>query len=510
MYSYKTMDEHIPQIARAVESGADIIVGGDLSIQWARKTGVPYLFYGSTEESIGEAMRMAEVVATAIEIEKSSAARIEALMDNYTNGIIMLDINKNVTNINQFAAEMLDIDSASVVGKTIESLLPEIEEEGIDGLLDGRAEVYHTSVVVAEREIAIWAAPVKEVGRVIGISVTCASSNHTQALTRKTVKSMYMRGYTARGDLRRISGTSKQMRNVIEAARLYAMSQYPVLITGAAGSEKEAVAQGIHSVSARRGGPFVAVDCFGIDERRQELMLFGDESKKADEGGNGALEMANYGTLFLNDIDALGSAVQYRLFRSLTNRRISRDNVGSGLMLDVRLIASTSKDLAQEIQEGRFREDLFYFVNSLVLRLPPLKERPEDRWPLINDAIERSAERFHRQIALTEEARELLVKYDWPGNIIQIESFCERLVLTTPRQKVDASFIRSLLNTLYKEDKVHEVSGGANGGDNPEAVKISEMMKKYYGSRAKVAQELGVSTTTLWRKIKKYGISPGK
>lgn len=507
LFYYRNMDEHLLQITRAVESGADIIIGGDLTNQQARKYGVPSLFFSSTEESIGEALRVADLTGYAIDVEKRQTAQMEALLDTYTNGIIMIDINRCITKANHIIVEMLNKSEAALQGLPIQAVLPEIDVGSIDHLLSGTSNVYHTNVQIGERPAAIWATSFTVDGRIIGATLVCHNVSNSSHSAHKSIKNMYLRGYTAHGDLRRLSGASVLMNKVADTAKLYAMSQKPVLITGEIGTEKDMVAQGIHKASARKNGPYISVDCAGFTGSEQELILFGNiKPAQEKEAEKGALEVSNYGTLFLNDIDALTLDNQYRIFRTIHSQAFSYNNIRPGLLLDIRLIASTSRDLEELTRGGLFRQDLYYLLQALVIELPPFRKREEDRYALIKAAMEAGCEIYHRQITPTAEAWEILTRYDWPGNLIQIRAFCERLVLTAPKQKVDAAFVRYLINSLYKQPGEDSPAPQFTGSVNPEAARITAMLEKYYGNRAAVAEELGISTTTLWRRIKKYGI----
>lgn len=508
LYRYRSMEEHIQMVTEAVRAGADIVIGGDVTSQQARKYGIPFLFYHSTEDSIREALRVASLTGYAIDLEKRHAAQIETLLDSYSDGILMIDTAQKITKANHVALELIAKSGQELVGRPLQTVLPSLDLESISRLLDGTLQVYQTAVPIGEQSIAIWATPFKEEEQVIGVSLLCYLARSAHKNTQRAIKTMYLRGYTAKADFRSFPTSSKAMKQMLDRARMFSLSQLPVLLVGETGTEKDAVAQSIHGESLRRDGPYIAVDCAGIDEHEQERQLFGTENEHGREREKGALEASSYGTLYLNDIDELSPGSQYRLFRALTARTLSYNNVHPELVLDIRLIASTRRNLAQRVQEGRFREDLFYTLQALSLEIPPVRRRPEDLKIILSASLKSIAESYHRPITLSADAWEALEGYPWPGNLIQIQSFCERLILAASRPKVDGSVIRRLLQELYPSPAGElPPASGASDSLQGEAARIASLLEKHLGNRNAVAKELGISVTTLWRRMKKLGIS---
>ncbi|HEX6925298.1 MAG TPA: sigma-54 dependent transcriptional regulator, partial [Longimicrobiaceae bacterium] len=235
-----------------------------------------------------------------------------------------------------------------------------------------------------------------------------------------------------------VIGHSAAFREVLDLAARVAPYPTTVLITGESGSGKEAVARAIHASSPRRDGPFVGVNCGAIPENLLESELFGHEKGAftgAERARDGLFMEANRGTLFLDEIGELPLALQVKLLRALQERTIRPVGGAQEREVDVRVLAATSRDLVQEVEDGRFREDLFYRINVIHLHLPPLRTRPEDIQALAEHFLERHGSRLGiRPEPLTPELVTVLARYSWPGNVRELENVIERgLVLSGGR-----------------------------------------------------------------------------
>ena len=219
----------------------------------------------------------------------------------------------------------------------------------------------------------------------------------------------------------------------------------------------------------------------------------------------GVFGMAENGTLMLQEIDKLSYTVQSNIYQAVRYRRVIQRNLERPIHVNTRLIATSEVDLWDLACEGRFRSDLYYLLAGLRIDLPPLKKRPEDLADILKKTFEETCETFHRYHVITSGGMQLLQSYDWPGNIIQVNSFMERLVLTATHRSIDESAIRHLWQQMFPaRDPVEETRLPSN--QSREAQRIAQALARNDGNRALTAQELGISTTTLWRKIKKLGI----
>ena len=225
------------------------------------------------------------------------------------------------------------------------------------------------------------------------------------------------------------------------------------------------------------------------------------------------------GTLLIQDVEKLTVANQYRLYQLIRFHVCHGVEIGSLRKLDVRVMVTVGEPLAKLRAGGKLREDLYYLLSGLELRVPSLRERKEDLQLMLEETIRDCCERYSRYHVLTSGARESLMDYGWPGNLFQVESFCERLILTVGKRSVDEIMVRKLLAELYPEEvypverrmteqhsEMMDSVRCAAGMECEEGKKIAEALVKHGGSREKTAKELGISKVTLWRHMKKYGI----
>ncbi len=310
----------------------------------------------------------------------------------------------------------------------------------------------------------------------------------------------------ARYSLRRLIGNSESMVALRDQVRLYGASDRTVLISGETGTGKELVAQALHGASPRRAAPFVAVNCGAIAESLLESELFGyaDGAFTGSRRGGrvGLIEAANGGTLFLDEIGEMPLPLQTRLLRVLEEREVLRVGSVRPTPVDVRVIAATHRELDGLVAEGRFRRDLYYRLNVLRLGLPPLREHAEDV-PLLLMGFLRAA--GAGAMVIDEPARALLLGHAWPGNVRELRNLAERVAVLVPAQSPLSALTRPLLLRYAPElaavmPAVAEAAPAATRGrQKPDAAALERALHAANGDRAKAAELLGVSRTTLWR-----------
>jgi DNA-binding NtrC family response regulator len=328
-----------------------------------------------------------------------------------------------------------------------------------------------------------------------------------------------------------IIGESPALRKARDTALRAADSSVPILLEGESGVGKELFARAIHSSSDRSDGPFVAVNCGAIAGEVAESMLFGREQRTADgnaEMHSGKFQEADGGTLFLDEVSALSAEVQVKLLRVLQEYEVQPVGASKGRKVNVRIISSTNKDLENMLDEGSFREDLFYRLAGFPIHIPPLRSRRTDVALLANEFVKRFCVLENRPAReLSEDSLQLLTNYDWPGNIRQLESLIFRLVLLSDQEMVTPCDMQHLLPTSYirkfnVNDNMAQTSfyGGsltllAEGGNIKtlralEAHAIHFALRYYEGKISTVARQLGIGRSTLYRKMQELGINPSQ
>lgn len=308
-----------------------------------------------------------------------------------------------------------------------------------------------------------------------------------------------------------IVGESPAITHIKELAARIAASNSTVLLTGESGTGKELFAQAIHGLSTRKNHPFVAVNCAAIPEELFESEVFGYEggafSGAKKEGKPGKIELAQHGTLFLDEISELPYQAQGKFLRVLQEREVERLGGTGSKNVDIRIVAATNRDLKTLVQEGKFRQDLFYRLYVFDLKIPSLRQRKEDILPLANYFIHYFNERLGRNVQkIDDKLQEWLLSYDWPGNVRELKALIERgmNIVEGNVLSMDALYISPshFMNPLEKEHG--PLQSLAEEVRNAEINAIQRALKKADGDRSKAAQALDIHIASLYRKIAKY------
>jgi PAS domain S-box-containing protein len=286
-----------------------------------------------------------------------------------------------------------------------------------------------------------------------------------------------------------------------------AESNSTVLIQGPSGSGKELFARAIHSFSSRKDGPYVAVSCAALPDTLLESELFGyvkGAFTDAKKDKPGRVARAEKGTLFLDEIGDISPALQVKLLRFLQEKEYEPLGGVKPLKADVRIVAATHKDLLGLIQEGRFREDLYYRLNVVKIELPPLAERREDIPLLVDHFLKRLNLKMNKRIqSVHPRVLEVFLRYSFPGNIRELENAMEHAFVLCQGSQITLDHLPRELLDKARESPSRQAPG--NPLQAAEARAILRVLEKHEGSRKKAAEELGVSVVTLWRKLKSYG-----
>ena len=318
---------------------------------------------------------------------------------------------------------------------------------------------------------------------------------------------LYAEEFRKRYGLEHVVGRSPTMREVLERAMRVAPTDATVLITGESGTGKELVARALHVASRRSDRPFVPVNCAAITETLLESELFGHARGAftgATRARRGLFEEAHGGTLFIDEIGETTPGFQAKLLRALQEGEIRRVGESTPVLVDVRVIAATNQDLRRAIAEKRFREDLYYRLAVVPLRIPPLRERREDVPLLASHFLERFNQRTAGDKFLTAEAAARLLEHDWPGNVRELENAVEQAAALSPTREIRAQDIHV---EAMRGLPGAPVATLAQAVEDAERRTIEASLHRNAGDLVRVARELGVSGTTLWRKMKRLGIA---
>ena len=307
-----------------------------------------------------------------------------------------------------------------------------------------------------------------------------------------------------------IIGRSKTMQEAVTLAQAIAPSEATVLITGESGTGKEVMAKAIHLASERKNGPFIAVNCAAITESLLESELFGHEKGAftgADKRREGRFAAANGGTLFLDEIGEMPLSMQVKLLRALQEREVQPVGGDKPVPVNVRILAATNRNLVTEVQEGRFREDLYYRLNVVSLPMPPLRHREGDV-PLLADFFARLfAEKNHKYLmGFTPQALDRLIRYQWPGNVRELENVMERAIVLLVGDTITERELPLHLVQEQTQDLPQSKMPGNLTLEELERLAIQEALENTGNNKSEAARRLGITRKTLHTKVSRYNL----
>ena len=315
-------------------------------------------------------------------------------------------------------------------------------------------------------------------------------------------------------ELENIIGKSRPMKELVDMMSMVAPSEATVLITGESGTGKELIAKSIHHNSPRKDQSLVVVNCAALTETLLESELFGHEKGAftgADKRREGRFKQADKGTIFLDEIGETSAPMQAKLLRVIQEREIQRVGGDETLSVDVRILAATNRNLEVEVKEGKFREDLYYRLNVVTLRIPPLRERQDDTPLLAHHFLEKYAKKNNKQVkGFSPLAMDMLLKYAWPGNVRELENVIERAVILLPDEHVTEKDLPTTVSESYAEKNDWVSPPSPVAANRPlEAIEkeaILATLENSGGNKSETARRLGINRKTLHKKLKEYGI----
>ncbi|BEU73728.1 propionate catabolism operon regulatory protein PrpR (plasmid) [Ralstonia syzygii subsp. indonesiensis] len=495
------------------DRGVGAVVGPGLVTDLAAQAGMNAVFLYS-RDSVRAAFDTALEVVQATRRETLRRQRLDNLLQHLRDGVVALDARGRIEAINQRLATALGIDARQAAGQPLLDIAPNLL-----GLLpdtDG-----DTLGTVRGVSYVIHRGPLASTGAADGTVFTFQESRAVERLDRTLRSGQRAQQFTARYRLDDLIGTSAPMERVRTLVRRYARSDATVLVLGESGTGKEMVAQGMHQLSARRDFPFVAINCGAFPEALLESELFGYEEGAftgARKGGKtGLIEAAHRGTLFLDEIGEMPLPLQSRLLRVLQEREVVRLGSTEPTRVDIRVVAATHRALTDAVAAGTFRADLYYRLNILSIALPPLRERPGDVMPLAAELLVQAARREPRlllRIPDTEVAARVIAGigeplrgYAWPGNVRELQSVIERIAVELADEEEAGAITREALRAIAPEVFASAPRGKTAAltlrerSRGVEAEEIRAALAAHGGDRDAVCAALGISKTTLWRRL---------
>lgn len=431
------------------------------------------------------------------------------ILDSVSEGVFTIDLDWRITSFNRAAEEITGIRREEAIGRYCRDVFrADVCESGCTmaaTLQTGKAIMNKAVHIIdaegRKRAVAISTALLKDKsGKIIGGVETFRDMSMVEQL-RKQIRQQY--------SFEDIISRSHKMQNLFNILPNVAESNTTVLIEGESGAGKELFARAIHNLSFRRDKAFVAVNCGALPDTLLESELFGYKAgaftdAKKDKPGRFAL--AQGGTIFLDEIGDVSPAVQVRLLRVLQEKNYEPVGGVSSVKADVRIITATNKKLHRLVQQGKFRDDLYYRVNVMKLELPPLRERKEDIPLLVDNFINRFNSLHNKNICcITNEVTAALLAYDYPGNVRELENIIEHCFVLCEGEIIEA---RHLPAQIRQDAGTERTESGPATIKQMEILLIKQALQRNRGNKTAAARELGINKSTLFRKMKTFEIGP--
>ncbi|WP_322048301.1 propionate catabolism operon regulatory protein PrpR [Paraburkholderia sp. J67] len=506
-HAYRTPDDariHFEALRRA---GYEAIVGSSLVVELAQEAGLHGLLAyspASIRKGFDDALELARVAR----LEAGRYEQLHSVLHNLQEAVIAVDRQERIIAVNPPMQQLLGGRGERLEGRVLQSVEPALS---LRATLESGQQERAVAQRFAQRNWVAHRTPIREHGEIVGAALTLYDARNIEAADTSLRAMQRRQQHAARHSFDSIIGTSPALRDVIASARRFARTDLNVLVTGESGVGKEVFAQAMHNESDRAGRPFVAVNCASFPESLLESELFGYEegafTGSRRGGKRGLFEAAHTGTLFLDEIGDMPLPLQTRLLRVLQEREIMRLGGTSPIPIDIRVIAATHQPLTELIAERRFRQDLYYRLNTLRLALAPLRQRREDIAALVLPIVTRCLARFGSTLDARLALAPLmprLTAYDWPGNVRELENLSERIAVFLLQfatlDEVPYDALRHDCPELFPQGETPPEAGDVDYASRGERVR--DAVRRAGGSPTAAARELGISRSTLWRWLK--------
>ncbi len=435
-------------------------------------------------------------------------SRLHSVLDNGFDGVLAIDEASRIFFISSLFLEVLNQRESDVLGREITELIPNCK---LSETLAQNYSIWGETLRINGREFLVARFPLRTQGKVVGAMIRTIFPDQT--IAKEVVHKLAGPAFPANSPAQPlycchdIIGESEPMLYVKKLARRASRTSSTLLITGESGTGKEIIAQAIHTRSVRREAPFITVNCSAIPADLLESELFGyvdGAFTGARRGGKpGKFELANGGTILLDEIGDMPTFMQVKLLRVLQERMVWRIGATTPTLLDVRVMASTNTDLRKLVQQKQFREDLYYRLRVLEINMPPLRERPEDLPMLVASLIQRINARIGTDAkSIHPESMNILQSYEWPGNVRELENLLEQAINWSDAQIVDVRKIPERLweQAVENSTKAHsEMLYGRMAMTEREF--ILNALRQTSGNKSEAARLLGIQRSVLYKKL---------
>lgn len=495
-----TFEEEIEQIVDMIRNeNIDIVVGDTVAVRIAKSKGLAVELIESGKESVVEAFDKAEKICAAILQEREKNSRVNAIVENLSEGIIVTDQHSRIILFNHVAEHLFQTSKQDVLNTDISRILPDINTRSI---LKSKHGISRQIMNVNDKFLVASSFPIWVDDECKGVTITCEDVTEIQELEQKIRRTLSKKGLVAKHHFKDIIGVSPKIREVVSLSQKFATVDSTVLIYGESGTGKELFAQSIHNHSNRKNGPFIAINCASLPSGLLESTLFGyvdgafAGTKKGGE--KGVFELAHNGTLFLDEITELDLTIQSRILRALQEREVMRLGGDSIIPVNVRIVAASNKMLLHAVNSDKFRKDLYYRINVLNINIPPLREHTEDIPLLAKYFINKYCWKYGiPPLSMDEGVLCRLCGYSWPGNVRQLENIIQKIVLLSENGFFREEDLERL--NLDEQEPDEQSSQIEYHGTLDEITRgiIMRVFQEEGFNKTKTAQRLGITRVTL-------------
>lgn len=449
---------------------------------------------------------------------------VSQILKMTSDGFIITDTEGNVREINKQYADFFGKSRSEIIGKSILNIIPNSkmidivkhkfsEEDAVHKYIDGEAK--GNSVIVSRSYVE------DEDGNVVAGVAQVKFKVQTLAVAKKLMNEYeeleyYREEFQNQNRVDNIIGSDPKFREIVKECLKVAKTDIPVLLTGETGTGKEVMAKALHTNSLRCDKPFVSINCAAIPFELLESELFGymdGAFTGAKRGGKkGKFQLANGGTIFLDEIGDMPSSMQAKLLRVLQEKEIEPLGSEKSIPLDVRVVAATRQDLEAKMKDGSFREDLYYRLSVFNIHIPPLRERSGDSLELAEFFLDELNRKYKTYKTFSKAVKAYFLKYQWPGNVREVNNVVQSAYAISTENIIDINDIPARMLQQEKPainlDKNKKSLGQMV--DDYEKEVILELLKKHKGNCLEAAKEAGIHKSNFYRKLQKYGIKPAE
>jgi PAS domain S-box-containing protein len=502
----------IERIDRLDPNEFDVVLAGKKALIAAARRGFKTVPTSTGLLALRNAVLEARRVALGRKIEKEHAERFTTLVQYASEGIISVDRHGVIQVINPAAEQFLHCEANEMVGQRIDRCLHFVD---VDACLTKGQESIGQTVQWGNVWLSFNIAPILVNGHIAGAIVTFQDITRIQEMEARFRNEVLAKKFLARYTFDDIVGKSPRIEEAKRIAREMAAVEATVLVGGESGTGKELLAQSIHNASPRKNGPFVALNCAALPPNLLESELFGYVegafTGATKRGKPGLFEMAHRGTIFLDEISEMDKYGQSRLLRVLQEKQVMRLGDEKNIPVNVRVIAATNQDLAMLVSQGSFRQDLYYRLKVLTVKLPPLRTRAGDVEILAESFIRKYNQLYGKHLRFAPGAYDYLAQRTWPGNIRELMSFVERLVVIAHETIITPAVFQKYSEDVDECASTSDADGRCPGPKSlSERDAILQVLEECSQNRKRAAKLLGMDRTTLYRKLKRHGLSTSK